>query len=132
MHLEGLCLVHYQGLYYVIGSHLTGWRPNPNVYATAASLSGPWSDFHDIAPPEADTYGSQSTFLLKVVGAKTTSVIFMGDLWKPKTQWDSRYLWMPLQIGGGTLRLPAPQPWTIDVKSGEIGWPPRPNSGEPE
>src|SRR5208283_351305 len=31
-HLEGLALVHYDGLYYVVGSRLTGWDPNPNVY----------------------------------------------------------------------------------------------------
>ena len=30
---------------------LTGWNPNPNRYATAKSLEGPWSEFKDIAPP---------------------------------------------------------------------------------
>ena len=57
--------------------------------------------------------------LVKVVGTKTTTVIFMGDIWKPRTQWDSRYLWMPLEIGDGKLWLPAPAPWTLDVKTGE-------------
>ena len=84
MHMEGGALVHYNGLYYAIGSALTGWSPNPNKYATATSLSGPWSEFKDIAPPETKTYGSQSTLLLKVVGTKTTTVIFMGDIWKPR------------------------------------------------
>jgi hypothetical protein len=119
MHMEGGALVHYKGLYYVIGSALTGWRANPNKYATATSLSGPWSEFKDIAPPEADTYGAQSTMMVKVVGTKATTVIFMGDIWEPKTQWDSRYLWMPLEIGDGQLSLPAPKPWTLDVKTGE-------------
>lgn len=119
MHMEGGALVHYRGLYYAIGSGLTGWSPNPNKYATAASLSGPWSAFKDIAPPETKTYGAQSTMLVKVVGAKATTVIYMGDIWKPRTQWDSRYLWMPLEIGDGTLRLPAPKVWTLDVKTGE-------------
>jgi beta-xylosidase len=117
--LEGGALVHYNGLYYVVGSQLSGWAPNANKYATAQNLEGPWSDFQDIAPPSVKTYGSQSTMLLKVVGTKTTTVIFMGDLWKPSTQWDSRYLWMPLEIGGGKLTLPAPKPWTIDVATGE-------------
>jgi hypothetical protein len=118
-HMEGGAIVHYQGLYYAIGSALTGWSPNPNKYATAPSLKGPWSEFRDIAPPETKTYGSQSTMLLKVIGTKTTTVIFMGDIWKPRTQWDSRYLWMPVEIGDGKLRLPAPKPWTIDVVTGE-------------
>jgi len=117
-HLEGGAVVHYQGLYYVIGSRLTGWDPNPNQYATAKSLAGPWSDFKDIAPPDQNTYGSQSTLMLKVAGTKTTTVIFMGDIWHPWAQWDSRYLWMPLQIGDGKLWLPAPKPWSLDLKTG--------------
>jgi hypothetical protein len=117
--LEGGALVRYEGLYYIIGSGLTGWKPNPNKYATATSLAGPWTEFRDIAPPETNTYGSQSTMMVKVVGSKRTSVIFMADIWKPQTQWDSRYLWMPLEIGGGQLRLPEPKEWTLDVVTGE-------------
>ena len=113
-------MVHYKGLYYAVGSALTGWDPNPNKYATAEKLEGPWSEFKDIAPPETKTYGSQSTMLLKVVGTKTTSVLFMVDIWKPKTQWDSRYLWMPLEIGSGKLWLPEPKPWSIDMKTGVV------------
>lgn len=119
MHLEGGALVHYQGLYYAIGSALTGWAPNPNKYATATSLSGPWSEFKDIAPPETKTFGSQSTMMLKVIGSKATTVIFMGDIWKPKALWDSRYLWMPLKIGDGRLSLPEPKPWKLSLKSGQ-------------
>ncbi|MBW4889752.1 family 43 glycosylhydrolase [Mucilaginibacter sp. HMF5004] len=118
-HMEGGAIVHYQGLYYAIGSALTGWRANPNKYATAKSLAGPWSAFKDIAPPETNTYGSQSTMILKVVGEKSTTVIFMGDIWRPAAQWDSRYLWMPLELGNGNLKLPAPKPWTLDIKSGQ-------------
>jgi hypothetical protein len=118
-HMEGGAIVHYQGLYYVVGSALTGWAPNPNKYATARSLEGPWSEFRDIARPERNTYGSQSTMLLKVVGTKKTTVIFMGDIWKPEAQWDSRYLWMPLEIGNGKLWLPEPKPWTLDITTGE-------------
>jgi len=117
--LEGGALVHYDGLYYVIGSHMTGWAPNPNVYATATAIAGPWTEFADMAPPEAKNYESQSTMLVKVTGKKKTTVIFMGDIWKPKMLWDSRYLWMPLEIGAGKMKLAAPQPWTLNVKSGE-------------
>ncbi len=117
-HMEGGALVHLNGLYYAIGSALTGWDPNPNKYATAPRLEGPWSAFKDIAPAQAKTYGSQSTMMLKVVGTKTTTVIFMGDIWKPGTQWDSRYLWMPLEIGEGRLWLPEPKQWALDVETG--------------
>ncbi len=117
--LEGGALVHYRGLYYVVGSHMTGWQPNPNVSATAASLAGPWTDFRPLAPPAANNYDSQSTMLLKVVGLKATTVIFMADQWRPSELWDSRYLWMPLEVTNGRMHLPSPQPWTIDVKTGE-------------
>lgn len=117
--IEGGAIVHYKGLYYVLGSALTGWKANPNKYATATRLEGPWSDFADIAPPAVNTYGSQSTMLLKVTGTKTTTVLFMGDIWKPSQQWDSRYLWMPVEIGEGKLWLPEPKPWQLNVKTGE-------------
>lgn len=117
--LEGGGLVRYEGLYYLIGSRMTAWNPNPNLFATAASLEGPWSKFKDIAPPSAKTYGAQSTMMVKVVGTKKTAVIFMADKWKPSEQWDSRYLWMPLEIGGGKLWVPEPTKWTLDVATGE-------------
>ena len=117
-HLEGLGLVHYHGLYYVIGSHLTSWWPNPDVYATAKSLAGPWSKFRNIAPPKTRTYNSQSGFLLKIIGSRATSVIYMGDRWNPRNLWNSRYIWMPLKIGNGRVRLPRPAPWTINVQTG--------------
>lgn len=116
--IEGGALVHYEGLYYLLGSALTGWDTNPNKYATANDLRGPWSEFKDIAPPETNTYESQSTLLVKVAGTDSTTVIYMGDQWKPEAQWDSRYLWMPVEIGDGRLRLPEPCPWTLDVTTG--------------
>ena len=118
-HMEGGAIVHYKGLYYSIGSALTGWDANPNKYATAASLEGPWTQFADIAPTEKKTYGAQSTMLIKVTGKKGSTIIFMGDIWKPKSQWDSRYLWMPLEIGDGKLWLPEPKPWSLNMKTGE-------------
>jgi hypothetical protein len=119
-HMEGGAIVHYKGLYYAIGSSLTGWDPNPNKYATSTSLEGPWSSFSDIAPPEKKTYGAQSTMMLKIVGTQDTTVIFMGDIWKPGTQWESAYLWMPVEIGDGKLRLPEPRDWTIDTTTGKV------------
>ena len=116
--LEGGAIVRYEELYYVIGSHLTGWWPNANKYATASQLAGPWSEFRDFAPVETHTYGSQATCLVKVVGTERTTVIYAGDRWRPEEHWDSRYIWMPLEIGQGALGLPEPRPWRIDVMTG--------------
>lgn len=57
--------------------------------------------------------------LLKVTGTQATTVIFAGDIWKPKAFWDSRYLWMPLRLSGDQMLLPPPAPWTINVHTGE-------------
>jgi hypothetical protein len=61
---------------------------------------------------------ASNRLLLKIIGSKQTSVIFMGDIWKPGTLWDSRYFWMPVQIGNGELHLPSPHPWLLNVKAG--------------
>jgi hypothetical protein len=58
--------------------------------------------------------------LFTIPGSKTTAVIYMGDLWKPKNLVDSRYLWMPVTIGNGRMHLPPPTPWKINVKTGNI------------
>jgi len=57
---------------------------------------------------------------LKIVGTKKTTVLYMGDRWKPDELWDSRYIWMPLEIGGGKMRLPEPKPFHINVHTGEV------------
>jgi hypothetical protein len=116
--LEGGALLHFQGRYYVVGSHLTGWDPNPDLYATATRIEGPWSEMRNIAPPETNTYNSQSTMIFKVAGSQTTSPIYMGDRWEAAALWDSRYIWMPLRVNGDKLSLPMPRDWTIDVKTG--------------
>lgn len=118
--LEGGAIVRYAGLYYVIGSHLTGWNPNPNVFATASSLKGPWTSVRNIAPPETNTYDSQSGMLIRVAGKRGTSVIYAGDRWNPGALWDSRYVWLPVQIGGGNFVLCKPHEWSIDLKDGLI------------
>ena len=118
-HMEGGALVHLNGLYYAIGSHLTGWNAESELYATAKSLEGPWSELKDIAPPETKTYGSQSTMLLKVVGTKATTVIFMGDIWRPSHPVGFA---IPLDAPGNRrrkARAPEPRQWTLDIVTGE-------------
>ena len=117
--LESPALVKVKGLYYLLGSGLTGWAPNPNKFATAPALAGPWTEFKPMAPPEKKTYDSQATFILPVTGSKTTTYIYMGDRWKPRALWDSRYIWMPLEIGDGKMWLPEPREWTLDMETGE-------------
>lgn len=124
--VEGGSLVRHDGLYYCVGSQLTGWWPNANKYLTAERLAGPWSEPRDLAPPETHTYGSQSAHLLKIVGTRQTTVIYLGDRWDPYDLSASRYVWHPLELGGGRLALRprgwVPGPWCIDVHTGEVAF----------
>ena len=114
MHMEGGALVHYQGLYYAIGSALTGWAANPNKYATAKSLGGPWSEFKDIAPPATKTYGGPIDDVAQGGGHKDDNSHFHGRHMEARTQWDSRYLgcrWKSATANCGS-RNPNPSPST--------------------
>lgn len=115
---EGLAVAKIDGTYFLLGSHLTSWAANPNQYAIATSVEGPWSDFSDIAPPATNTYDSQSTFILPVQGARKMTYVYLGDRWNAARLDDSRYIWMPLDVRNQSVSLPAPRPWTIDVMSG--------------
>ncbi len=118
--LEGNCVLHVKDTYFMLGSHLTGWAMNPDVYATAPALSGPWSEFANVAPPSTNTYNSQSAFILPVQGAKATSYLYIGDRWKGDNLQDSRYIWMPLAVNDKTLSLAPDVPFTLDAAAGTM------------
>ena len=112
-------MVHYKGLYYAIGSRLTGWDANPNKYATAKSPERPLVGVQGHRPA-----GDQDLRIAIHDAAEgrrheDDHRHLHGRHLEARTQWDSRYLWMPLEIGGGKLRLPEPKPFTLDVRTGE-------------
>ena len=100
---EGLAVMHVGDTYYLVGSHLSGWDANANEYATAPSLAGPWSDWHQIAPPATRTYDSQTAFILPIVGKQTTTYMYGGDRWnRGHDLATARYIWMPLDFDPAT------------------------------
>ena len=120
------------GLYYWLGSGLTGWERNDNYYFTAPSLAGPWESRGLFAPKGTLTWNSQATFVLPVVGSEATTYLFMGDRWAhPFQNSAATYVWQPLQFApDGTLSLPDfHQSWTIDMLTGR--WSPATFDGKP-
>lgn len=117
---EAPALVKISGVYYLLGSRLSGWDANPNKYITATALAGPWSAFQDVAPPATRTYTSQTASILPVFGTKQTTYLYLGDRWKPNNLTDSRYIWLPLTVDPAkrTLFLPFDGPWTLNAKTG--------------
>lgn len=119
-HYEAPAMVKVDNVYYLLGSHLSGWDFNANEYATADSPAGPWSEFRQVAPPESKTYRSQTAYILPVVGNRETAYVYAGDRWKGKDLKDSRYVWMPLRLDPKkrTMTLTPDAPWTLDAATG--------------
>ncbi|WP_406154807.1 RICIN domain-containing protein [Streptomyces sp. NBC_00882] len=125
--VESPAMVKINGMYYVFGSHLTGWSLNDNIYATATSLSGPWSAFRDFAAPGTKTYGSQTANVITVQGTAGTTYIYAGDRWDTSNLGASKLIWLPLTIRGTTVNLGQYPTWSLDVDAGT--W--TPGSGIP-
>ncbi|GAB1207598.1 hypothetical protein APSETT445_006322 [Aspergillus pseudonomiae] len=84
---------------------------NDNKYVTATNLSGPWTDWQDFAPSGANTFESQTTFILGV----GDSVMYMGDRWDSSNLMRSTYIWLPLTIEGTTARLNNETAWVLPL-----------------
>jgi hypothetical protein len=81
------------GSYFLMGSHLTGWAPNPpllfHTYAPSLDAAGAWTKLP--TPATGDdaniTYNSQSTFVFPLEFEDGTILyIYMGDRWNFYTQ----------------------------------------------
>ncbi|MCX5246651.1 RICIN domain-containing protein [Streptomyces sp. NBC_00201] len=116
--VEAPAMIKKDGTYYVFGSRLTGWRLNDNIYATATSLSGPWSGFKNFAAPGTSTYGSQTANVITVQGASGTTYIYAGDRWDPSNLGASKLIWLPLTIRGTSVNLGQYPTWSLDTAAG--------------
>ncbi|WP_333735890.1 RICIN domain-containing protein [Streptomyces sp. IBSBF 2806] len=125
--VESPAMLKINGMYYVFGSHLTGWSLNDNIYATATSLNGPWSAFRNFAAPGTHTYGSQTANVITVQGASGTTYLYAGDRWDTSNLGESKLIWLPLTIRGTTVNLGQYPTWSLDVSAGT--W--TPGSGVP-
>ncbi len=114
--LEGEAIFKANGHYFYIGSHTTGWAPNPAFAAVADKLSGPWKELgNPCRGPNAEfTFGAQSTYVLPVQG-RPGSFIFVADQWRPKNAIDGRYVWLPIDITGDTFTISWRDSWDLSV-----------------
>ncbi|URD76247.1 Glycosyl hydrolase family protein 43 [Musa troglodytarum] len=103
-HREAPALFKHQGIYYMITSGCTGWAPNKALAHAAESIMGPWETMGNPCVGgnrvlRLTTFFAQSTFVAPLPGLPG-SFIFMADRWNPSELKDSRYLWLPLTVGG--------------------------------
>ncbi len=116
--LEAPAIFKYAGKYYFVGSHCTGWAPNPAVSAVADSILGPWKMLGNPARGAgADlTFGAQDTYVLPVAGSRY-AFIFMADRWHPQNAIDGRYVWLPIRLGTDGFTVPWLTKWSLEVFS---------------
>lgn len=114
--LEGEAIFKANGHYFYIGSHTTGWNPNPAFAAVADSITGPWRELgNPCRGPNAElTFGAQSTYVLPILG-KPGAFILMADRWRPKNAIDGRYVWLPISIDGDSFTVTWRDSWDLSV-----------------
>lgn len=103
-HREAPALFKHQGTYYMITSGCSGWAPNAAMAHASESIMGPWETMGNPCIGgnkifRETTFFSQSTFVLPLPGLPGY-FIFMADRWNPADLSDSRYVWLPLMVGG--------------------------------
>lgn len=114
--LEGEAIFKANGRYFYIGSHTTGWAPNPAFAAVADKLTGPWRELgNPCRGPNVElTFGAQSTYILPVQG-RPGAFIFIADQWRPKNAVDGRYVWLPIDITGDAFTITWRDSWDLSV-----------------
>ena len=114
--LEAPALFKKDGLYYIMGSECTGWRPNPAHSGVAPTIWGPWTELGNpcVDKGAETTYRSQSTFFVPVPG-KEGEFIYMGDRWFPENAIDGRYVWLPVEWEDGRFILRWRDEWDLSI-----------------
>ncbi|KAL8044620.1 hypothetical protein ABFX02_08G057200 [Erythranthe guttata] len=109
-HREAPAVFKYDGTYYMITSGCTGWAPNEARAHAAESMMGNWETMGDPCVVGGNskvfrfaTFFSQGSFVVPVFGFEGLFV-FMADRWNPADLRDSRYVWLPLIVGGAVDR----------------------------
>ncbi|GGR73379.1 MULTISPECIES: RICIN domain-containing protein [Streptomyces] len=121
-HREAPALFKRGGVYFMLTSGATGWNPNQQQYATATSLTGPWTSWKAVG--DSTAYGSQTAYVLPVQGTSGTSYLYLGDCWGNSfggTVNDSRYVWLPLAFPTATSMTMSWYPEiTVDTTAGTV------------
>ncbi|KAL3640342.1 hypothetical protein CASFOL_015310 [Castilleja foliolosa] len=107
-HREAPAMFKHGGVYYMITSGCTGWAPNEALAHAAESVMGPWETMGNPCIGGSrvfreTTFFGQGTFVVPLPGLPG-SFVFMADRWNPADLRDSRYVWLPLEVGGAADR----------------------------
>jgi hypothetical protein len=119
---EAPAMFKRNGVYFLLTSGTSGWNPNQSKYATATSISGPWSGWTNVG--DSTSYGSQPAYVLPITGTSGTSYLYMGDRWAGAWSGpvnDSRYVWLPISFPSTTSMSLSWYPTvTVDAAAGTV------------
>lgn len=101
---EAPAVFKHRGTYYMITSGCSGWAPNRAMAHAAETMMGPWETMGNPCAGgnkifRATTFFSQGSFVVPLPGLPGW-FIFMADRWNPSDLRDSRYVWLPVGVGG--------------------------------
>ena len=114
---EAMALFKRNGMYWCICSGCSGWAPNEARYYRADCLAGPWKRMGNpctgINPQNGlgpkKTWGGQSAAVFQIEG--TNRFVAMFDMWNPKNQIGSRYIWQEIVFTGDGIEIPWRTEW---------------------
>ena len=120
---EAPCMFKANGIYYLYNSYCAGWGASQGHYWTATSLSGPWSASRNLG--DGNTYNSQGTTILTIMGAVDTTYVYVADRWNCTSPdnycnfyANCTYVFLPLLVNGSTLTLDNYSTWYLNVPAG--------------
>ena len=124
MHTEAPAVIKRGGVYHLLGSGSSGWKPNAARYFTADNLSGKWTShgnpclgYNKIDSVGIEkTFGGQSSYIIPVQGMKD-AYIAMFDIWRPENPVTGRYIWLPVEWKDGNLSVTWRDSWNL----GDLG-----------
>lgn len=121
-HTEAPAVMRVGGVFYLLGSGSSGWKPNAARAFVASAITGPYRPLgnpargknpHNGHGPEL-TFGGQISFLLPVPGHQE-KFIAMFDLWKPERAIEGLYVWLPVKIEDGRPVIEWRDRWDLSV-----------------
>ncbi|CAG7557891.1 unnamed protein product [Fusarium equiseti] len=118
---EAPTILQTEKSYWTLMSHKTGYRPNNVVAMRADKLEGPWSQPFFVAPAYTRTFSTQSGFSWRINGTKKTTYLYMADQWDLPSIWESRNVWLPIEIDEKekSLKVVWHDIYDLNVKTGE-------------
>lgn len=118
---EAPAVIKRGGLYWMLGSASTGWKPNAARSFYAERLQGPWTPLgnpcegvnpHNDLGPDL-TFGGQSASIIPVAGRADAFVAFF-DINKPEHPCESLYVWLPISFAGDRMSIAWRDAWSPD------------------